>query len=38
MICGGYATRINRSLYLNSAIDELLPWAYAAAEPLKAVG
>ncbi len=23
--------------HLNSAIDELLPWAYAAAEPLKAV-
>ena len=23
--------------HLNSAIDELLPWAYATAEPLKAV-
>ena len=27
----------DRHGHLNSAIDEVLPWAYAAAEPLKAV-
>ena len=26
-----------RTNTLNSAIDELLPWAYSASEPLKAV-